>query len=107
MSSKVSDIVKSLDPNDEVSKSYSGQFERKYGTLVLSNVRLLFIKEEGFLRKSYTTTLNLPYKEVKKIECKGMNLEFTDMKDKVYVFMGDVSAPIVEKSLRELIKTPP
>jgi len=107
MSSKVSEIAKSLDPNDEVSKSYPGQFEKKDGMLYLSSKRLLFIKEEGFLKKSYTTTLNLPYKEVKKIERKGTYLEFTDMKDKVYVFLSEVSAPIVEKSLRELIKTPP
>ena len=107
MSSKVSEIAKSLDPNDEVSKSYPGQFEKKDGILYLSSKRLLFIKEEGVLKKSYTTTLNLTYMEVKKIERKGAHLEFTDMKDKVYVFFSEVSAPIVEKSLRELIKTPP
>jgi hypothetical protein len=108
MSSKVFEIAsKSLDPNDKVSKSYPGRFEGKDGILVLSNMRLLFIKEEGFLKKSYTTTLNLPYKEVKKIVRRGMYLDFTDMKDKVYVFTSDVSAPIVENSLRELMKTPP
>jgi hypothetical protein len=106
MSSKMLEIVKSLDPKDEVSKAYPGEFEKKYGSLVLSKTRLLFIKEEGFLKKSYTTTLNLTYKEVKNIVRKGEYLEFTDVKDKVYVFKSEVSAPIVEKSLRELIKTP-
>jgi hypothetical protein len=108
MSSKVFEFAsKSLDPNDKVSKSYPGRFEGKNGTLALSNMRLLFIKEEGFLKKSYTTTLNLPYKEVKKIVGKGSNLEFTDAKDKVYVFVSDVSVSIVETALRELMKTPP
>lgn len=108
MSSKVLEIVsESLDPNDKVSKSYPGRFEGKNGTLVLSNMRLLFIKEEGFLKKSYTTTLNLSYKEVKKIIGKGSRLEFTDAKDRVYVFVSDVSASTVEKALRELMKTPP
>ena len=108
MSSKVLEIASgSLDPNDKVSKSYPGKFERKNGTLVLSNMRLLFINEEGFLKKSYTTTLNLPYKEVKKIVGKGSRLELTDAKDKVYVLLSGISASIVEKALRELMKIPP
>ena len=108
MSSKVLEIAsESLDPKDKVSKSYPCRFEGKKGTLVLSNMRLLFIKEEGFLKKSYTTTLNLPYKEVNKIVVNRSNLEFMDMKDKVYVFVSDVSSSIVEKALREPMKTPP
>ena len=106
MSSKISEIVKSVDPKDEVLKTYPGELERKYGTLVLSNTRLLFIREEGFLKKSYTTTLNHFYGEVKNIVRRGEYLEFTDVKDKVYVFRSEVSVPIVEKSLRELIKMP-
>ena len=106
MSSKISEIVKSVDPNDKVLKTYPGELEKKYGTLVLSNTRLLFIKEEGFLKKSYTTTLNHFYTEVKNIIRRGEYLEFADIKDKVYVFKSEVPAPLVEKSLRELIKTP-
>ena len=106
MSSKISEIVKSVDPNDEVLKTYPGELERKYGTLVLSNTRLLFIEEEGFLKKSYTTTLNHFYREVKNIVRKGQYLELTDVNDKVHVFKSEVPAPIVEKSLRELIETP-
>ena len=100
------EIVKSVDPKDEVLKAYPGELDRKYGTLVLSNTRLLFVKEEGFLKKSYTTMLNHFYTEVKNIVRKGGNIEFTDMNDKVYTFRSDVSAPVVEKALRELIKTP-
>jgi hypothetical protein len=106
MSSKISEIVKSIDPKDEVLKTYSGELERKYGTLVLSNSRLLFIKEEGFLKKSYTTTLNHFYKEVKNIVRKGQYIELTDVKDNVYSFKSEDSSPIVEKTLRELIKIP-
>jgi hypothetical protein len=106
MSSKISEIVKSVDPKDEILKTYPGELDNKYGTLVLSNTRLLFVKEEGFLKKSYTTTLNHFYNEIKKIERKGMRLEFTDMKDKVYVFKSEGTALVVENSLRELIKMP-
>jgi len=107
MSSKVLEIAhESLDPTEKVSKSYPGRFEGKNGTLVLSSMRLPFIKEEGFLKKSYAITLNLPYKEVKNIVRRGMYLEFTDAKDKVYVFTSDISTPIVENALRELMKTP-
>ena len=106
MSSKMLEIVKSVDPNDEVLNTYPGELDRKYGTLVSSNNRLLFVKEEGFLKKSYTTTLNHLYNEVKSIVRKGGYIEFTDMNDKVYSFKSDVSAPIVEEALRKLIKTP-
>lgn len=105
MSSKMLEIVKSVDPKDEVLKTYPGELDRKYGTLVLSKTRLLFIKEEGFLKKSYTTTLNHFYKEIKKIERNGMRLELTDMNDKVFVFKSEGAALLVENSLRDLIKT--
>jgi len=106
MSSREMEVAKSLDPNDKTMKSYTGRFEGKSGTLVFTNMRLLFIKEEGFLKKSYTTTLNLPYKEIKTIVRRGMYLEFTDTKDKMYRFESDVSTPIVENALKELMKTP-
>jgi hypothetical protein len=105
MSSKESIIDKSLGPDDKMQKSYPGRFENKDGSLVLANKHLLFVKEEGFLKKSYTTTLNLPYKEIKNFTRKGINLEFTDLKDKVHVFTSEVSAPIVEAAIRELMKT--
>ena len=101
----MSEIVKSVDPKNEVLKTYPGELDRNYGTLVLSNTRLLFVKEEGFLKKSYTIMLNHFYKEVKNVVRKGQYIEFTDMKDKVIVFKSEDSAPIVEKSLRDLIKT--
>ena len=104
--SKISEIVKSVDPNDEVLKTYTGELDRKYGTLVLSKKRLLFIKEEGFLKKTYTTMINHSYEEIKKIERNGMRLEFTDTKNNVFVFKTEGAALVVENSLRELIKTP-
>jgi hypothetical protein len=104
--SKISEIVKSVDPNDEVLKTYPGELDKKYGTLVLSKTRLLFIKEEGFLKKTYTTTMNHSYEEIKKIERNGMRLAFTDVNGKVFSFMSEVTALVVENSLRELIKPP-
>jgi hypothetical protein len=102
MSTKESEIAKSLGSDDKVLKSYTGDLEKKYGTLFLSNKRLLFVKEEGFLKKTYTTTLNLPYGEIKKIERHGEHLEFVDAKDKVHVFTSDVST-VIEASIRELM----
>jgi hypothetical protein len=106
MSSKISEIVKSVDPKDEVLKTYPGELDKKYGTLVLSKKRLLFVKEEGFLKKTYTTMMNLPYKEVKKIERNGMRLDFTDVEGKVLSFMSEGTALVVENALKEFIKTP-
>lgn len=105
MSTKESEITKSLEPGDKVQKTYPGRFENKDGSLVLSSKRLLFVKEEGLFKKSYMTTLNLPYKEVKNITRRGMYLEFTDAKDKVHVFTSEVSTPTVETAIRELMKT--
>ena len=77
-------------------KTYSGELDKKYGTLVLSKKRLLFVREEGFLKKTYTTTMNHSYEEIKKIERNGMSLAFTDVKVQVGIFPPGGSEALVE-----------
>ncbi|MFP3952388.1 MAG: hypothetical protein ACLFVP_09655, partial [Candidatus Bathyarchaeia archaeon] len=52
---------KNLDTNDEIEKTYPAELEDQYGYILMSNRKLQFISEEGFLRKSYDLKLDLPY----------------------------------------------
>jgi len=53
----------------------------------MSDRKLMFVHEEGFLRKNYELTLDLPYDKIVEISQKGKHeLDFTDVKDKKYVF---------------------
>ena len=45
---------------EELLKNYSGRLDGNYGHLFITNQRLFFVKEEGFLRKSYEQTMSLP-----------------------------------------------
>jgi hypothetical protein len=95
-----------LGQNDKVSKNYPSWFEGKYGSLYLSKTRLIFIKEEGFMKKSYTKTLDLAYKAIKSVSMgKRDVIVINDVNDKVYTLKCDLSASIVKDSLMELMKT--
>ena len=109
MASKALEMASELiGQNDKVSKSYRGSFEGKNGALYLSNTRLLFIKEEGFMKKSYTKTLDIPYKAIKSVSMeKKDDIVITGVNDKVYVLRSELSASIVKDSLMDLMKTAP
>ncbi|MFB0543456.1 MAG: PH domain-containing protein, partial [Candidatus Bathyarchaeia archaeon] len=68
MSKKWSDLVeKSLEREDQIQKTYSGNLDGNYGYLALSNKKILFVHEKGFLHKTYTLILDIPYEQVGKV----------------------------------------
>jgi len=95
---------KSLDLGDKIQKSYPGKLDGEFGHILMSDRKLVFVHEEGFLRKNYELTLDLPYDKIVEISQKGKHeLDFTDVKDKKYVFeTSDISISHVEDSLKEL-----
>jgi len=105
MSKKWHDMAeKVLDHEDRIQKSYSGKLDGKNGYLMMSNRKLLFVHEKGFMKKTYDLTLDLPYGKIGKINPHGKyELEITDTDGVKHSFkaMG-LNISIVEKSLEEL-----
>jgi len=105
MSSKWYEMgVKVLDHEDRMQKSYPGKFDGKNGYLMMSNQKLVFVNEEGFIRKTYGLILDLPYGKIGKINPNGKyELEITDVDGVKHSFKTEeLNISLVEKSLEEL-----
>ena len=105
MSSKWHEIgEKVLKHEDRIQKSYPGKFDGKKGYLMMSNQKLVFVNEEGFIRKTYSLILDLPYGKISKINTNGKyELEITDVdgvKRSFKIYEANIS--LVEKSLEEM-----
>ena len=97
---------KNLQKGDHIEKNYDGRLDGDYGHLMMSDSKLLFVKEEGVLRKKYTVTLNLPYEKIEEIKPVGKyNLRITEKSGnkQYFVILDGLSASIVDKSVHELM----
>ena len=92
---------KSLDEGDDIQKSFQGKLDGDRGYLCLSNKKLLFVHEEGFLKKSYDLILDLPKEKVDKISHDGKyKLDITETEGKKHKFETfELPVSIIEKAL--------
>ncbi len=106
ISSKRLEIAKErLELGDEVQRSYIGKLDNKYGALLGSNSKLLFIEEKGFLSKSYNVLLDLPYESVKEFTpVDKFKLRITDLEGEHHEFVSDLSASRIDDGLKELME---
>ena len=97
---------KSIAKDDEFKKTYTGRLNGEFGHLMLSDKKMLFVKEEGFLRKKYVVTLNLPYEDIEEIkEEDRYDLKITEESGGSYKFItDDIPVKLVDESVHELMK---
>ena len=97
---------KSISKEDEIKKNYTGRLNGDYGHLMMSKKKLLFVKEEGLLRKKYAVTLNLPYEKIDEIKPKDkFDLQISGESGDSYEFLTDnIPVSIVGESVRELMR---
>ena len=95
---------KNLDPEDEIQKKYIGELDGEYGWLILSNKKLQFMHEKGFLHKTYDLVLDLKYDKIRKINHKSkQEVELVDVEGTKHNFKtGSIPVSIVEKELKDL-----
>jgi len=95
---------KSLKGEEEIQKSFPGKFNGEGGYLIFSDEKLLFVKEEGFLRKNYTLIQEMPYDKIGKIAHDDRyTMELTGVEGKKYKFETyGMPVKIIEDSLKEL-----
>jgi hypothetical protein len=56
-----------LDPDDNIEKTYPCIFDNKNGYLCLGTKKMVFVNVYGFLRKNYEVLLDVPYDELKEV----------------------------------------
>jgi hypothetical protein len=91
-----------LDPEDEDEYNYPVRCDGKRGYLILSQRKLLFVEERGFLSQSYDVILDLPYEHIDEITVHGDTLEFIEAEDGRHTVKSIVPISIIENALREL-----
>lgn len=98
---------KNLDQGDKIQKSFRGKFDGEKGYIIMSNRKLQFLQEEGFLHKVYYLILDLPYEKIRKISCEGRyDLDLTEIDGKQHRLKTfELPVSIIEKSLEDLIKS--
>ncbi len=98
---------KRLGPEDEIKLSWAGELDGKNGFLMMSNKKLLFLQESGFLSKKYDFPLDLSYDRIKDVRPEGRNkLILADAEDRKHSFVTyDIPVSRVEQSLRKLSKS--
>ena len=95
---------KKIEQGDLIEKSYEGELDGKWGHLLLSKKKILFVREEGIIHKSYNLDLDLPYDKIGMISHKGrFKLEVIEGKGKKYDFKSwEVLAEKVEEGIDSL-----
>ncbi len=82
---------KRLEADDNIQKNYEGYLDEKFGYLVISNKKVMFVREKGLLRKTVMFDLDLPYEEIDKIGPMGDRVfNITEKSGKRHVFRTDV-----------------
>lgn len=94
---------KKLKKKEKFEKNFEGRLDGNYGYLFITNMRLLFIKQEGFLRKSYEMILDLPQKNVESLECTGKyQMDIVESGGNRHRFESDIVASRIEKIIKEV-----
>ena len=95
---------KQLDKNEYIQKTFEGKLDGNYGHLYITDHRLLFVKQEGFLRKSYEIILDLLKDNIKKIkQASSYELYVVDTSDREYIFAFKLDVSIIEQNIKEVL----
>lgn len=93
---------KILESGDAIEKSYTGTLSGKFGYLILSAKKLVFIHQKGFLRKSYETLLNTSLKNITELKSTSSYKVLLTIDDKIHSFETEVSPKIVIENINLL-----
>ena len=97
-------VKKELDPTDQVQHQYRALYDRKEGSLVLTNNRLIFLEQRGFFSASYHITLEIPYEKINTVTATASHALELEIEDKKYHFtsLGDINAKVIVEEITAL-----
>lgn len=94
---------KHVNEGERILRTFPGKLDGEGGYIVITDKKLFFVREEGFLRKSYDLTLDLPYDEISKVSIADRyELVLTDDEDRKHEFTtSELPVANVERSIEE------
>ena len=96
-------VEKVLDKGDSPFKNYPGKSDDKFGYLVITKKKLVFVHEKGLFRKAYDLVWDVPLsdlKELKQIDKYKIKLNGGDKTREVET--GELNPQIVLKAIEEV-----
>jgi hypothetical protein len=97
-------VKQTLQPGDTVQKTWSCEYNNKDGYIVLSTKQLMFVEEKGFLRKTYSMIVAIPYDTIAEITVKDRyTLEIAESNDQKHNLSFDMAITSrVKQAIQEL-----
>ncbi len=96
---------KCTSPEEHLGKHFDGMLDGDYGHLIISDKKLIFVKEEGFIRKIFSAPLVLLYDNVKDIHpVDDHHLLISEKTGKRYKFATETNITNVNIAIHEKIK---
>ncbi len=97
-----------LDPEDEIQKTYLGKINGKYGHLIISNKKVLFLHETGFINKTYSIIYEKKRENIEKVTLEGTyELCISDILGNTFTFKTlELPAEIIQKNLETSVEAP-
>ena len=109
MPTKWYDLAKRLfDSGDEIQKSYTGKIDGKYGYLIISNNKVLFLHETGFINKTYSIIYEKKRENIEKVTLEGTyELSISDILGNTFTLKTfELPAVIIRKNLEPSVEAP-
>ena len=103
--SKVSQAAQQqLTKDDSIVQQYRSIYNSTEGALFLTKQRVLFIQPQGFLRKTYHVSLNLPYDTITKTTVDASHRFTVTTANNAFTFATiGIQADIVDDTLQHVI----
>jgi len=109
MSRKWFEIAKRLlGEGDEIQKCYPGKINGRYGYLIISNKKVLFLHETGFINKTYSIIYEKKRENIEKVTLEGTyELSISDILGNTFTLTTlELPAEIIQKNLETSVEAP-
>jgi len=101
MDKKIIDTIKSvLEPTEGIVHDYDASSDGQSGRILLSDKKLLFVREKGFLKKTYDLITDLAYNQIDTITRTGSTLTLSKGEESHSFTSGFASR--IEEDLKKL-----
>jgi hypothetical protein len=95
-----------LAKDDSIVQQYRSIYNSTEGALFLTKQRVLFIQPQGFLRKTYHVTLNVPYDTITKTTVDASHRFTVTAANDAFSFVTiGIQADIVDDTLQHVIES--
>jgi len=95
-------VQKTLEKDDSPVKNFPGKSDKKYGYLVLTKKKLVFVQERGLFSKTYELVWETPYSGLEFKQSDKYKIEFNGGDEKYVVDTGELNPKFVLNAIQDV-----